>query len=384
MATRALSGQYDDNSLRAIAIQATVDAGTAPVLGQLQILPSTVPQPSWSNVTADSALALIPTDPKYLISTGLFGPAVPVAETLDPKYESNFVSYADGFWLQMGPAWETANYYDRALNHYVYWARSGDPKWFFRATALARDYRRKYIEANNYLPSPHWAQMEGLALSHWLAGDDSAVAAVVRSATRLTEVYTPDIVSVGEGRITARMVIMSLLSWELGDRSQPWRTRLDDYVRKTISTIQQDGSYIWPNWCSGQSNYMAGMLNDAMIKYYERINQDPSVITAVAASTEYMWRTQWNASVGAFRYVNKSCTAIPESEAGQIPTDLNGLILVGFAFGAKHATSPSIRAERNARVDSIAASMVDNAWIAGSKQFNQSYYYTHAYMWYRK
>jgi hypothetical protein len=378
-AVRALSGRYRDGSLRAVGLKTKLLLGETPLQGSVEIMPTPVPQEAWTTTAASTAAAVLPTSPAYLLSTGFFGSTVTVAGTLNRQYEDQFVSNADRFWAVDGATWGNTNYYDRVQNHFVYWARSGDAKWFFRAAAIARDYRKGYIEANGYMPSPHWAQMEGLALHHWLTADDASALAVVRSASRLTGAFTPSYVVGIEGRIAARMILMSLLSWELGDQSENWPAKLDSYVNGVVASQLPDGSFAWPNWCNGQANFMAGMQNDALIKSYERYRADSRIPTSVRSSINYMWNTQWSALAGSFRYAAKSCGDLPEYTAGEFAPDLNGLILRGFAFMAKFDGSADFRV----RTDAIALSMIQNAWLNGSKQFNQAYYDTHVWMGYR-
>jgi hypothetical protein len=382
-AVRRLSGTYRDGSLRAIAVQTTLTLGTAPVLGYVEITAAPVTQATW-NAAVDTNTALLPTDPSYLLSTGMFGRTVPVSASPNPRFEQQFVSNADRLWLADGSDWGTTNYYDRAQSHYVYWARTGDPKWYFRAGAIARDYRRKYVEPNAYNVSPHWSQMEGVALNHWLAADDSSAIAVVRTAARVTGAYTPAVTTVlgadfSEGRIVQRMLLLALLAWELGDTSENWSTKIDAYTNGVILAQRTDGSYAWPNWCSGQANFMTGLQNDGLIKVYERFRADSRILTTVKKSVDYMWSTQWIPASRAFRYASKSCTLLSEGDAGVIAPDLNGLILLGFAWTA-NKTSDAVMKDRT---DVIALGMIEDAWLSGGKQFNQTYYDTHMWLGYR-
>ena len=50
---------------------------------------------------------------------------------------------------------------------------------------MVLDYRRNYLTANNYQTSPHWSQLDGVALHFWMTGDDSSRIAVGKAAWNL-------------------------------------------------------------------------------------------------------------------------------------------------------------------------------------------------------
>jgi hypothetical protein len=384
LAVKALRGRHKDGSLRAMAVQAQLSFGTTLLTGALEIAAAPVSQSTWNAGVADVNAAILPTDPNYLLSTTMFGGTVPVNASPNARYEQQFTSNADRFWSVDGADWGLANYYDRALSHYVYWARSGDPKWYFRAGAIARDYRRKYVEPNAFLVSPHWSQMEGLALNHWLAADDSSGKAVANAASRMTGTFTPALIGTqgaefSEGRIVQRMLLLALLAWELGDTSENWSTKVDGYVNGLISSQRADGGYSWPNWCGGQANYMTGLQNDALVKAYERFRADERILATVRKSVDYMWATQWAPESKAFRYASHTCPSLGPGEAETIAPDLNGLILVGFAWVGKRLNDVAY----TNRTELIAQGMIEGAWLTGSKQFNQSYYDSHLWLGYR-
>jgi hypothetical protein len=122
---------------------------------------------------------------------------------------------------------------------------------------------------------------------------------------------------------------------------------------------------------------MVGMQNDAMIKYYERVQADPAIITTIRKSVDYMSSIAWRPLQQGFSYMDIPC--LPTDDMSPM-FDLNMLIVTGYAFtGAKTGQRSYI-----ATADSIASGAMTSSWLDGSKQFNQQYYDSHQWLWYRK
>ena len=82
-------------------------------------------------------------------------------------------------------------------------------------------YRIGYLEANSYGTSPHWSQIDGVAMHYQLTGDEKSRFAVGRVAEilryfrdRASLVGHPDI----ESRILARALMAQLWGWRLQAR----------------------------------------------------------------------------------------------------------------------------------------------------------------------
>ena len=380
----ALQGRWRDGSLRAVLVQFSYPlVSGSPVGAQLELgATRSTAAPAKVAVSWDEPQAVaLPSQVSDLVGSQLVGPTVAVAGSPFPTYESQFVQFSDQHWNATGANWEQGNYYDRALNHYAYWVRSGQVKYWQRATALAVNYRRGYLEANGYGASPHWSQLEGLALHYWLTGDERSRTAVVQTATRLSDAYTVALMgqpnySYNEGRIQQRVLMGCLLAGQLGDTSRDWGGRADGYVNGILAIQRADGSYSWSNWGGYQANYMVGLQNDALIKYYEQRSADPRVLSGVKRALDYMWSTQWVSGAQAFQYVS-----------GQAPTggtdpaaDLNGLI--GPAYGWVYARTGD--ATYKTRGDAVLQGGIAGAYLAGQKQYNQQYYSTFNYLGWRR
>ena len=377
-----LAGRYADGSLRAVLLQFRAD----PTKTALQLLigsTHTLADPApWPIPSPMPQAVAYPSSPAFLVSTQLVGPTITVAENPGATYEAQFQTFSDKHWLAEGAQWDQANYYDRALSHFTYWMRSGDLKYWQRAVQLALNYRTQYIEASGFGPSPHWMLLEGLAAHYWLTGDTLSRTAVIKSIARVWQGFTPTNMADPtyayiEGRIQARMMVGSLLAWELGDTGQDWKALATAYKNNMITLQRADGSYAWPNWCGHQANFMVGMQNDAMIKYHERVQADPAIITTIRKSVDYMSSIAWRPLQQGFSYMDIPC--LPTDDMSPM-FDLNMLIVTGYAFtGAKTGQRSYI-----ATADSIASGAMTSSWLDGSKQFNQQYYDSHQWLWYRK
>jgi hypothetical protein len=325
-----------------------------------------------------TAVAL-PTDVNYLLSTEINGPTISVAASKAlggayAKYESDFVKFADYHWNLNGAAWDE-NYYDRALIYYAFWVRSGNPEYFRRASLLAVNYRRDYLEKNNYRSSPHWSQLEGLEQHYLLTGDEASRTAVGRVAAEFSQGYFAKLsdhtVSPWmESRIQARVLQSFLLAWRVQASGPIWTSLLDAGLTKILSTQSADGSYRFPNTCNESLNYMNGMLNDVLIKYYRGYRRDSRIPDAIRRSLDFLW-TQWMPSQAGFTYISADCLNLSGVWVGlrTAAPDLNNFIVTGFSWYGRYASDASY----SQKAELIFSGGVNRAFLQGSKQFNEEY-----------
>lgn len=282
---------------------------------------------------------------------------------------------ADGDGCRPGQQFDYTNYYDRAWGLYQMWARTGNQVYREHADQIAVCYRDRYLAANNYKAQPHNVQLEGLAAHYLLTGDTLSRKAVVETARFMIFLTPPERLTSEnypyfEARIQARDIIGCLLAGFLGDTSKDWWGIADQLVTRTIALQRADGSYAFPSFKMQQSNYMVGLLNDAFAKYYRLRKADPTVVTAVKRSVDYLWTTQWKGR--GFLYTN--------DPASNVAADLSGLLVTGFGFVA--AVTGDL--EYQVRGDQVFLAAINGAYYAGQKQFNQQYYSTSQYLGYRR
>jgi len=376
-----LAGRYADGSLRSVLLQYQANPATPRLTLFVGVTHGVADPARWPIPSGTPAAITQPADLTFLLSS-LPGGAIPAAGSPFPTYESQFVTYSDRHFATEGVQWEQANYYDRAFSHYVYWMRSGVPEYWKRATALALDYRIKYLEAYGFNPPPHWMLLEGIAWHYWLTGDEASRQAVIRTAQQLVFLYPAAQLAnpAGEyieGRIQARLLLGTLLGLWVGDNTRDWGSLATQYARAIQATQRSDGSFSWPNWCGFQGNYMVGLQNDALIKYYEGFVPDTSLISTIRRSIDYLRRTAWSSSQQAFGYMTGVCPNVGDPTPA---VDLNMLMVAGPAFlGARTGQRQYL-----AFADSIADGAIRGAWLDGSKQFNQQYYDSYLWLWYRR
>ena len=376
--TEELAGRHKDGSVRAVLIQFpySVSAGTD-VNAQIILAdtPRSVSLPKPSDYRGNPAIALLPRDATYLTSLDFLGPTLTVAEAglrfgpLGQRFDADFVQFSTLLYSQLGATW-TENYYDRTQAYYAMWMRSGNPLYWDRAVELLLNYRKDYLEANNYGTSPHWSQVDGLGLHYLTTGDDSSRYAI----SRITQTLWYFRVRVGlgtktstdlENRIRARVLMAHLWHWRLSDAPATVGTELEEAYGAVLGAQEADGSYKFTAYCNQSLNYMDGMLNEAFIQIYTHYKPDPRLLTSVQQSTNWLW-SQWIPASQGFKYVPTDCPGTGDT----IPVpELNNLILNGYAWVFAQTGDQSAAS----RSDAIFQGGIEKSFLYGSKQFNQQY-----------
>lgn len=373
-----LEGRHPDGSLRSVLVAFNYTFGpndNVPgqlVIGQARSTPN-LAKPAVGR-SRPNAVAL-PTDPNYLVSTNIVGRTVTAAAvqqwgSMFAKYDADFAQYEAYQWNLEGE--RCNNYYDRGLAYYAQWVRTGNPEYWRRGTLCVWNYRTGYLEPNNYGTSPHWSQVEGLEAHYLLTGDDSSRTAV-KGVAKVLEYWLPymDSTQMAGGfddRIRARTIMATLTAWRInaGGNAAMYKTQLDQLLPKVLRTQSPDGHDAFLLTCQLSLNYMAGQLNDALIKYYLYYNKDPRIPPFVKRSVDFLWGSQWVESAKAFQYLSGVCPTIGDTTPAP---DLNNLIVNGFAFtyAQTHDATYKLRA------DATFEGAVLGSFLAGSKQFNQQY-----------
>jgi hypothetical protein len=292
------------------------------------------------------------------------------------KYEQDFRTYIEGHWLIEGASWTEANYYDRAMIYYVWWARTGNRTYLDRAHALVLDYRRGYVEASGYKFAPHWAMVDGLALHYLLTGDEASRVAVGRAADEFAAPwYVQNLGNASaemENRIQARVLLTFVLANYIKAPSQQghdWAVRSRDALTRIFASQSSDGAYrfTYPtiNQCGHNKPWMVGLLNDAMIRYHTLLEPDARIVGSIKRSVDYMWANDWRAAYRGFVYLGGVCNGEPIGSAA----DVNGLIVSGFGFVYQQTRDATYRT----RGDEVFAGGVYSVPLLSSKQFNQAY-----------
>jgi hypothetical protein len=385
-----LASTHGDGTLRSVLVQFryAVPAGTrVPAVIEIGARRKL---PEMARPTTDRArpgAVALPMDADYLVSTDIVGPTVSARNATFQvagavRYDADFRTFGDRLW-QAGAANWTENYYDRAAIYLAMWARTGDPEFWDRGTQIAVNYRRDYLEANSYGSSPHWAQLQGVALHYLLTGDERSRYAIGRTAQTFTyflERYAQMNIGEIESRIRARTLEAHLLAWRLNvtlenGRTTPyWASAIDKMITDIAETQSPSGQFRYSAYCMVTLNYMDGMLDDQLAQVHRYYREDPRIVSVIKRNADYLW-TQWDARTGGFRYAYQDCGS-GETTSN---SDLNGLMLNAFAFTYAQTQDPVYRT----RADAVFQGGVSGAFLYGSKQFNQQYATSYRYFAYR-
>lgn len=328
---------------------------------------TTVPPPI---VTDSTALGIL---------TSRIGPTRTLTQALTDGLgttDSTFLRWEATRWSVDGDLWSASNYYDRSKIYYAWWARTGNPLYKVRGDLIALNYRRNYLHPANYQTSPHWSQLDGLALHYWYTGDDSSRIAVGKAAWNLaptlkwprTGLYT-------DARQQGRALIGVLLAWQMSAPNAPvggWAKALDEGLDNILSQQSPDGAWRYPvNTCDLSLNYMGAILADALIRVHDTYRPDPRIPPAVQKTADFL-RTQWRSGdpIPSFNYYEATC-ANQHGTAGPTATaDLTGLYTTMYAWMARRDPSYSGMA-----MDVIRNTM-RGIYPYGTKQFNQAFTFT--------
>jgi hypothetical protein len=339
------------------------------------------------------------------------------------NYDRAFEKYAELHWQREGVSWEQANYYDRAAIFYTWWARTGNSKYVERANALALDYRKNYLEKiampYTYNASTYWHMPLGLALHYLVTGDEKSRQAVGYSAEWLSSARTvaalggkktmplpaaartqapigpklPSVITVGvaenrwRARVLQAMVLAHAIDAPHGGPAKKmvitvpgtWAEKAKAALDLVLAFQNPDGSYRDEQSGGAEKPFMDGLLNDALILYYQFVAPDPRILSAVKRNLDYNWANTWLGS--AFAYYEWSYTSpVDPSWAGgrYAAPDLNGLMVNGFGWVYAKTKDVTYRD----RGDEIFRT-ISSAYLAGSKHFNQAYSSSYRYLAYR-
>jgi hypothetical protein len=256
------------------------------------------------------------------------------------EYDRQFSRFDEPQWLTIG-TWPIsyANYYDRALAYYVRWRQTGDAKYRVRADSMARDYRKRYVEAAGYLTAWNNAMTSGMAIHYLVTGDTMSRLAVGHQADVFA--WFPNI-STTDNRVQgyilktlldARLINAPSTSVNGLPAAGDWSVALRAKLTAILATQAADGAWRKTDCGDGLPltvhPFTTGILLDQMTRYYDTFEKDPRILPAVKKAADYLWTFDWIATANAFKYVERVCP----SEGGPNPAPiLNGLLVNAYAW----------------------------------------------------
>lgn len=296
-----------------------------------------------------------------------------------PQYDAIFEEWGETHWERSGGSWQQT-YYDRGLAWYAAWWRTGDARYMERAAMDITAYRDEYLLPNNGAVPPRWANPEGLALHYLITGDETSAEAVALLADKLAASWMDNMLTTQyqDGRIQGRTVLASLVAWEI---DAPARRDWSAEVRRGVDNLIEwyeasGGTGLWEmkSYCNGQANFqVAHAVLEALIRYYDLVEQDPRIPPIVKESLDYMWNW-WNDSAEALSYLTVSCDNGSTGPAA----DLNLLSVPPFGWYYAFSGDETYRS----RGDALFQGGLEHTFWSGDKQFNQSFMRSWRYPYY--
>jgi hypothetical protein len=354
---------------------------------------------------------------------GLIGGPLPTvgavrswADPMFTRYEDIAAEKFEKHWLANGANWQY-QYYDLARNYYVWWTRTGSVVYRDRARAIAVNYRDGFYQPTRtdgfaFNTSTYWNMPMGVALHFLDTGDELSRKAVGYSAEWLMNVvYYNDMarttaipkpgtatsspagaalpatltVGVAENRIRGRCLEAAVLAHAInaptgGPGSQQvntipgtWKEKAAALVEQIIKAQSADGSFRDVTSGGAEKPFMDGLLNDALILYYQLVTPDPRILTLIKRQLDYSWTNVWlghREGSPTFAYYEWSYQdpSNPAWAGGRYPAgDLSLMMVNGFAWLYEQTKDPIYRD----RGRHVFRGGVDLAYVDGWKQFIQ-------------
>jgi hypothetical protein len=296
-------------------------------------------------------------------------------------WESNMTTFGRQICNKLVPGAEDWSsqfgdvYYDGERVYYQIATYTGDPTWKYCAGLAESIYRDGYVIPNNGKLAGYDDFTSGLLMDYERTGDTTSrdtVVLISQNASFASDgtplEWTADVASSRE----VAYVIMAYLNAE--SAGAPRRARLADMVNQSLGHIDQwfvskTAPYVRP--------FMVGITVQALIQAYDA-TQDSRIPNAVKTALDGLWPSMWLPNSQCFKYTN-----VDTSSGGMDPSpDLNLVIAPAYAW-MYYMTGETKYRDRG---DQIFAGGVANAqtWLYLGKQFDQSYWWSPAYVTWRK
>jgi hypothetical protein len=285
---------------------------------------------------------------------------------------NKLVPGAEDWSLQFGDI-----YYDGERVYYQIATYTGDPTWKYCAGLAESIYRDGYVIPNNGKLAGYDDFTSGLLMDYERTGDTTSrdtVVLISQNASFASDgtplEWTADTSSSRE----VAYVIMAYLNAE--SAGAPRRARLADMVNQALGHIDQwfvskTAPYVRP--------FMVGITMQALIQAYG-VTHDSRIPNAVKTALDGLMPGMWLPDSKCFKYTNV-VAADGTGDMSPAP-DLNLVIAPAYAW-MYYVTGDTKYRDLG---DQIFAGGVTNAqnWLYLGKQFDQSYWWSPAYVTWRK
>lgn len=255
-------------------------------------------------------------------------------------------------------------YYDGQRVFYQIADYTGDFRWHAVAAEKMISYRNYVFEIDRRVPGwrvfPH-----GFYMDFKRTGDEKSKEA----ALLLTEksAYASEGGGPGEAlsRETAYCINAYLVAEALGEPRHP---KLEVAVDYALGHIDQ---WFVQNSSKNWAPFMFGLTCEALISYYEQVEKDPHILSAIQMGLDACWKRAWIEEKQAFFYR-------ADNPAGAAAT-LNLLVAPAFAWVYLQTGDTTWRD----RGDKVFAGGVRDSYLEGGKQFSQNYRWSFDYVKWR-
>jgi len=256
-----------------------------------------------------------------------------------------------------------------------------DPAWTVCAQRAKTIYRDRYVLANKGQVPGYWNFTHGLTLDYLKTGDATSKDAVIvlsRTAAyaRDSDLSVPSIRSAWASREVAYAIMTHLNAEKVGAAPRATTPQFIDLALRHMDQWFGSRSFRCPSVCDpaaakGQyyiQPFMVGLTSEALIMWFDKTH-DARVVPAVKTALDWLWTHAWVPADEAFWYDNWVADPAQPFPPRPGAPDLNLLIATSYVWLYRQTGDVTYRQ----RGDQIFAGGVKRAFLAGNKQFNQSY-----------
>ena len=123
---------------------------------------------------------------------------------------------------------------------------------------------------------------------------------------------------------------------------------------------------------------MNGLLNDVMIRYFQRFQADGRILTSVKANADWLWATQWRPTGGSFNYQSAFCAR--NNSGPSASGDLDLLYVTTYSWLYQQTGNTTYRTT----ADLIFTEGVRQTYLSGTKQFNEAFTLSYKHLAFRQ
>jgi hypothetical protein len=274
-----------------------------------------------------------------------------------------------------------ATYYDGTQVYEQIAQYTGNSSWRTCAQDMEYVYRDRYVIPNNaVVAGGYWVFSSGMRLNFERTGDPVAKQWAIALSTN--SIYArdrtaEDIVNLSDLNYS-REIAYALRSYIDAERlGAPRRSQRAVWVDVAYGQMAQFINK--SSWGGRQvSPFMMGLTTYILIKDWEQTH-DARLIPALRQMADFLWANAWVASAQGMKY-NLNPNA-PPSDVSMTPSpDLNNLIAPMYGFLYQQTGVTAYRDEG----DALFVGAATNAYLDGSKQFNQNYQFAFDFVKWRQ